>query len=66
MSGQVISKTQKGRAFPHHTAGDSLNQSLNISGWSDKLEFADAAYFFQFYTLCNLSIRHPAFRLGAV
>jgi len=38
MSGQVISKTQKGRAFPHHTAGDSLNQSLNISGWSDKLE----------------------------
>lgn len=39
MSGQVISKTQKGRAFPHHTAGDSLNQSLNISGWSDKPEF---------------------------
>jgi len=38
MSGQVISKTQKERAFPHHTAGDSLNQSFNISGWSDKLE----------------------------
>ena len=29
-SGQVISKTQKGRAFPHHAAGESLNQSLNI------------------------------------
>ena len=29
MSGQVISKTQKGRAFLNHAFVESLNQSLN-------------------------------------